>query len=291
MKRKLAFTLALIIAFLTFSGFAYKEDDVRFISAPVAAGNLILQTNTQVLRVAENTIYYKGGVYTVPDEYLKTWNEQYPNMLATGDIRGTILMKDNNSDIVFIGDSRMVFMYYHGIDKEAPQERQDLTNSISWIAQSGEGLDWFNEYAFPALYNDASYVGKTIVISLGTNDLTGNYNAMIRRYKQTLINLTVLMPGCNICVTTINPGEGPKGKGYNYRIERFNQMLRTQLPPGIHVIDGYALCDTYIPRTYLPNDGVHFDSVFNYAMENFYYSEAKRISDESKAAAAAPGAF
>ena len=270
----------LMTAYLFLCGFAYKSSNMKFVSqdAPTMQG-IVIPQYSEVIRLSKGTVLYKNAVYNVEDSFLTSYDNVKPDMFAAGLFKGNTVITDNGTSVVFVGDSRIMSMSANNKTNAVNKTQQmKLQRSISWVGEGGAGLSWFNDIAFPTLDTNGGYKGKVIVFSLGVNDvvLSKDVEGVKRTYKEEIAFLANRWQGSILCVTTVNPIEGPLDSKFNKKIESFNSMIRNELPATVHVIDGAALCDTVIPREYL--DTYHFGPNFDYAMESFYYNEAVKAA-------------
>lgn len=168
--------------------------------------------------------------------------------LPGGTYADMVCVKDNHSDTVLIGDSRLCFA-------EAITE----DTSVSWIAKGGMGVDWFQYDVIPASKN--AFDGKTVVLSLGVNDIGiphENMNLLLERYKECIDVLKENNPSVTVYVTTIAPlGPMFDGSVQQKNIAYFNMMLRDGFLP-VNVIDVDLHLQTYGYDYLQKGDNLHF---------------------------------
>lgn len=275
MKRIFIILLS-VMSFSMLCGFTYKSSDFKFTASDVATPQgVVIPKYSEVLRLSDGLVQYKAYYLNVDDSQLRDYNDIRDEFFTYGVVTSPTKIIDNGSGVVFVGDSRISMMIDDNtIGAISDKSWAGMQNSISWIAKGGADMSWLCEVACPTLNNSSSYKGKTVVISMGVNDLlvSNNTKATIDAYKNMYYFLAENWKECKLCVTTVNPIQGEKNSTYNLRIEQFNNMIRNELPDSITVIDGCAACDTVIPRYY--KDFVHFDTATSLAMEQFYYTQA-----------------
>ncbi len=279
MRRFVKISLIMTV-YLFLCGFAYKSSDMKFVKQDAeTVQGVIIPKYSEVIKLSRGTVLYKNMICNVDDSLLVPYDKIKPEMFEEGLFKGNTIITDNHSSVVFIGDSRIMNMSENNKNNAVNKAKQQiLQRSISWVGEGGAGLSWFNDIAFPTLDTNGGYKGRVIVFSLGVNDvvLSKDVEGVKRTYKEEIAFLVNRWQGSILCVTTVNPIEGPLDSKFNKKIESFNNMIRNELPATVRVIDGAALCDTVIPRVYL--DTYHFGPDFDYAMESFYYNEAVRAA-------------
>lgn len=70
------------------------------------------------------------------------------------------LIKDNNTDVILVGDSRVYFLLEHN---------PDIQSSV--CCRPGSKVEWLEETALPSLNTDENIADKTIVIISGVNNM------------------------------------------------------------------------------------------------------------------------
>ncbi len=103
--------------------------------------------------------------WTIPDEC--------PVMVREGDRvsfdngNGLQVYEDNDSNVIFIGDSRAAFMM-----------NDTGYKGVSWVTMPGRGADCLANEAIPAV--SSSLGGKTVVFVVGINDISPLRNSYER---------------------------------------------------------------------------------------------------------------
>ena len=142
--------------------------------------------------------------------------------------------------MVFIGDSRFVQM------EEAVGE-----NPYVWIAESGKGLDWFEEKG--AQRADAVIgTGTRVLINLGVNDVR-NIDRYITFFNQKAAEWT--LRGAVVYYASVNP-VWTNPYVTKEQVEAFNQKLQVNLAPYVIWIDSYSWMQAAGMRIV---DGLHYD--------------------------------
>ena len=142
--------------------------------------------------------------------------------------------------MVFIGDSRFVQM------EEAVGE-----NPYVWIAESGKGLDWFEEKGVQRA--DAVIgTGTRVLINLGVNDVR-NIDRYITFFNQKAAEWT--LRGAVVYYASVNP-VWTNPYVTKEQVEAFNQKLQANLAPYITWIDSYSWVQAAGMRIV---DGLHYD--------------------------------
>ncbi|MCR4705092.1 MAG: hypothetical protein K5641_03405 [Lachnospiraceae bacterium] len=201
--------------------------------------------------------------WTIPDEC--------PVMVREGDRvsfdngNGLQVYEDNDSNIIFVGDSRAAFMMtdtgYKG---------------VSWVTMPGRGADCLANEAIPAI--SSSLAGKTVIFVIGINDISPLRNSYERMqlmnwYTSYYKSLVASNPTTTFYVTSVTMRGNmitPQYIRFNNAIQFFNNRMSSI--PGIHYIDtfGYLLGTGY---GYLsPEDTLHYDvdtnrRLFQYIMK------------------------
>lgn len=142
--------------------------------------------------------------------------------------------------MVFIGDSRFVQM------EEAVGE-----NPYVWIAESGKGLDWFEEKGVQRA--DAVIgTGTRVLINLGVNDVR-NIDRYIEFFNQKAAEWT--LRGAVVYYASVNP-VWTNPYVTKEQVEAFNQKLQANLAPYVTWIDSYSWMRAAGMRIV---DGLHYD--------------------------------
>ena len=142
--------------------------------------------------------------------------------------------------MVFIGDSRFVQM------EEAVGE-----NPYVWIAESGKGLDWFEEKGVQRA--DAVIgTGTRVLINLGVNDVR-NIDRYIEFFNQKAAEWT--LRGAVVYYASVNP-VWTNPYVTKEQVEAFNQKLQANLAPYVTWIDSYSWMQAAGMRIV---DGLHYD--------------------------------
>lgn len=142
--------------------------------------------------------------------------------------------------IVFIGDSRFVQM------EEAVGE-----NPYVWIAESGKGLDWFEEKGVQRA--DAVIgTGTRVLINLGVNDVR-NIDRYITFFNQKAAEWT--LRGAVVYYASVNP-VWTNPYVTKEQVEAFNRKLQADLAPYVIWIDSYSWLQAVGLRIV---DGLHYD--------------------------------
>ncbi len=154
---------------------------------------------------------------------------------------------------VFVGDSRTVQlqMAIGSTDK-------------AYIAQVGEGYNYFKNTALPAI-TDYAGSGTNMIINFGVNDL-----ANASKYI-TLVNNNIdawTEAGINVYYAAVTP-VGNCSSVTNTQIENFNKKLQSELDPRVKWIDGY----TYLTQTgFSTPDGLHYNKDTYKSLYSYYMS-------------------
>ena len=178
---------------------------------------------------------YVNGAYlaAVPAALEKTQADGQAALPRTGQIIPGAAM-------VFIGDSRFVQM------EEAVGE-----NPYVWIAESGKGLDWFEEKGVQRA--DAVIgTGTRVLINLGVNDVR-NIDRYIEFFNQKAAEWT--LRGAVVYYASVNP-VWTNPYVTKEQVEAFNQKLQANLAPYVTWIDSYSWMRAAGMRIV---DGLHYD--------------------------------
>ncbi|MBQ9438752.1 MAG: hypothetical protein IJU50_10535 [Lachnospiraceae bacterium] len=153
-----------LLAFLSLCGFGYGEGRVAYVKEDYISGILSLKAGQEVFVSLEmegfSQIYHNGTAYLIPSSLL----EDYHALEARGWKKGEEivyepLIQDRFSDLLFIGDSRFVQMFWDSKD-----------STSSWICEIGRGYSFLADIAVPMLEKE-NLSGVDIVLCLGANDL------------------------------------------------------------------------------------------------------------------------
>lgn len=183
---------------------------------------------------------YVNGAYLAPAEAASAPEAAAPAVFGAG--------------VVFIGDSRFVQM------EEAVGE-----NPCVWIAESGKGLDWFEEKGVQRA--DAVIgTGTRVLINLGVNDVR-NIDRYISFFNRKAAEWT--MRGASVYYASVNP-VWTNPYVTKEQVEAFNRKLRANLSPGILWIDSYSWMQAAGLRIV---DGLHYDDTTYRNLYAYYLTE------------------
>ncbi|WP_051209338.1 SH3 domain-containing protein [Butyrivibrio sp. WCD3002] len=144
------------------------------------------------------------------------------------------------SNFVFAGDSRTV------------QMNQAVGKSGSvWVAQVGEGYDFFVNTAIPSIDANAGS-GTAIIINFGVNDLH-NVDKYIKKVNSKIDSW--VSKGATVYYAAVLPvSDYPTIT--NADIEAFNSKLQSGLDSRVCYLDGYTFLQN---NGFSTNDGLHYD--------------------------------
>jgi hypothetical protein len=170
-----------------------------------------------------------------------------------------IFTTDTKSDIVFVGDSRTVGLYYSCKNFEG-----------SYIAKSGMGLNWL-KLQLCALYDVKN---KIILINMGVNDLE-NIDEYLRFYN-SLPNEFV--QNNKVVFLTVNPVDeqtAVKNRLYhkNSDINSFNSRMKNELRKDIYILDSNSYLVSSGFKAY---DGLHYNDATNKKIYKWVVEECKK---------------
>ena len=171
--------------------------------------------------------------------------------MTSAQIQGMSSVAQAAAGVVFIGDSRMV------------QMNEDIPgNPCIWVAENGQGYDWFYEKGAPIADH---YIGNgsKVLINFGVNDVR-NIDKYIPFVNAKAAEWTAR--GAKVYYASVNPvWNYPRVT--NEQIEAFNVKLQANLIPQVTWIDSYH----YLMQSgfYLV-DGVHYDDASNQKIYHFY---------------------
>lgn len=145
--------------------------------------------------------------------------------------------------LVYIGDSRTVGL------KDALNN-----NNITFIAETGTGLDYLKNNVVPTLGTYLTSDKKFMVLAFGVNDL-GNIDNYISYYKE----LITMYPNLKIYFLSVNPVNEELAKNNNYSvtnsdIDSFNQKLSDSFK------DNYIDSNSQIVNSIKTTDGIHYEA-------------------------------
>ncbi len=193
-------------------------------------------------------IFYLFFLFTIPVYCAENDGVNSNVVVPTTTINNQI-----NTAYVFLGDSRFV-----GMDKTV---HLALLPDVYVIAKVGQGYDWLESNALPALNNlkaTTNYDRYIVICNLGVNDL-GNVN----KYINILPALTD--ENTKLYWDSVNPTVDSSALVKCANIEQFNATLH-QYIPNTNWIDTY----TYLQVSgFNAHDGVHYDSATYTKL--FYY--------------------
>ncbi len=154
---------------------------------------------------------------------------------------------------VFVGDSRTVQL----------QMAVGSTDK-AYIAQVGEGYNYFKNTALPAI-TDYAGPGTNMIINFGVNDLA-NASKYISLVNNNIDAWTEA--GINVYYAAVTP-VGNCSSVTNTQIENFNTRLQSELDPRVKWIDGY----TYLTQTgFSTPDGLHYNKDTYKSLYSYYMS-------------------
>lgn len=163
-------------------------------------------------------------------------------------------LKKSTRGVIFVGDSRFVQMH------QAMGE-----TGVNYVAQGWMGYDWLKDTAIPQI---DPFVGKgsKIVINLGVNDIDNidNYIALVNQ-KAAEWNAK----GAKVYYATVNPVAEDFPKFKNFRVEEFNNKLKSQLI-GVNIIDTYSFLKSY---GYELVDHVHYKGTTSFNIYAYIMSQ------------------
>ncbi len=195
-----------------------------------------------------------GASVTVTGETDNGWYQILRNG-TVGYIRSDFLQeKAAYTSYIFAGDSRTVQMS-QAVDKD----------EHTWIAQVGEGYDYFVNTAIYQI--DASITdGSVVIINFGVNDLH-NVDKYISKVNSKIDSW--IEAGATVYYASVLPvSDYPTIT--NDDIESFNSTIRKGLDSRIGWLDGYTYLQTYGFET---ADGLHYDYDTYKNLYSYYMSE------------------
>ncbi len=166
----------------------------------------------------------------------------------------------------FLGEKTVATSYIFAGDSRTVQMSQAVSKSEhTWIAQVGEGYDYFVNTAIPQI--DASITdGCVIIINYGVNDLH-NVDKYISKINSKIDSW--IEKGATVYYAAVLPvSDYPTIT--NADIESFNSTIRSGLDSRIGWLDGYTYLQTYGFNT---ADGLHFDYDTYRNLYAYYMSE------------------
>lgn len=272
MKQKCGLVMLLLVTFLLGTGFTGKDriESILYTKEPTVvykeASGLSEVLGTldafEEVAVIQNNMNQKAGFavisYGGQKGYVKlgslhVYETVIPYAVEAGYkklmLQMLYVIPEEPSGIIFMGDSRTGQMF-HCV-------REYGTND-TWIAQSGEGYDWFSRIAVP-ITQGAAKEGDKIVIQMGINDLFGHTPEQAAMNYMIFANSEMMewvMNQAEVYVVSINPVE-KHGTIKNEQIEMFNLLMQSCLPEEIHYIDTYSVMKA---GRYPTVDGIHYSN-------------------------------
>ena len=227
----------------------------------VYENDLTLYTNDRVnIRTGAGTEYDKlltlsrGAAVDVTGETTNGWYQAFYKG-NVGYIKSDYLgEKVPATSFVFAGDSRTVQM------SQAVKKSQ-----YTWIAQVGEGYDYFVNTAIPQI--DASVGdGTVVIINYGVNDLH-NVDKYISKVNSKIDSW--IAAGATVYYAAVLPVSNYPTIT-NADIENFNNTLHNGLDSRIGWLDGYSYLQT---NGFNTADGLHFDFDTYRNLYSYYMSK------------------
>ena len=226
---------------------AFGDDDVAALRHFVTYG----MNEGRQASALFNLKTYKANYEDLREAYGSTENSNekyYMHYIKYGynEVRNPIikdgaLVVDDDSDFVFVGDSRFFGMY-----------RACYGSGGSYLACSGKGLDWLQP-RMSSLYN---MKGKYIVINMGVNDLK-NIRGYIKFYNSFPDSF---FENNKVIFMTVNPVDEELEKKYgiykkNKDINNFNEIMKKELRSEFRILDSNYYMNK---KGFVTYDGLHY---------------------------------
>ena len=194
---------------------------------------------------------------------------------------------DKYDKIIFVGDSRTAML-------RSTLQRQcgsDILKKMSFVCQTGQGLDWMKKWGEKQLFDEISKTDdnekKTAVIfNLGVNDLIHkngkgvSYDSVASDYASYMNGLSrkLTTRNCELFYMSVNPcNTAMKPTRKESEIRGFNNRLRQRLNGNFKWINSYSylMRHGYTTRCEFrgyTDDGVHysmrtFKRIYSYAIK------------------------
>lgn len=174
-------------------------------------------------------------------------------------VRGDFMITElPGTPLLFVGDSRTV------------QLRMAVGDSDkAYIAEVGEGYNYFKNTALPAIQSYAGH-GTRMIINFGVNDLTNidNYIELVNNNIDKWSDA-----GISVYYASVTPVSSYPTVT-NAQIEAFNKKLKSSLDSRVKWIDGY----TYLSRNgFGTPDGLHYTPETYKKLYSYYLSVIDQI--------------
>lgn len=168
--------------------------------------------------------------------------------------------------IIIIGDSRM------NLIKKKVDYSKKIPKNVSFIAESGMEINWFNKTAIKEL-TDKLYIKQknvAVIINMGVNDIDfyNNIKGTVNSYKEGYTMLSTLFPDTDFYILSINPINEKIINNYIKSNTRTNEMIKTTNGMFEKYIkntkkDNLKYCDSYNKLDFDTRDGLHYTKETN----------------------------
>lgn len=155
------------------------------------------------------------------------------------------LIKDNNTDVILVGDSRVYFLLEHN---------PDIKSSV--CCRPGSKIEWLEETALPSLKTDENIADKTIVIISGVNNMMEEKPESIAKHMSKIYNEFTDL-GANVVLCNVGPTGKDIDSNFNKKIIRYNNEIKKRIPSVVD-LHGFLVENGFEYR--IPDDIWHYDT-------------------------------
>ena len=155
------------------------------------------------------------------------------------------LIKDNNTDVILVGDSRVYFLLEHN---------PDIQSSV--CCRPGSKVEWLEETALPSLNTDENIADKTIVIISGVNNMMEEDPKDIAEHMNEIYNEFTDL-GANVVLCNIGPTGKDIDSDFNRKIIQYNTEIKHRIPSVVD-LHGFLVKNGFEYR--IPDDIWHYDT-------------------------------
>ena len=205
---------------------------------------------------------YRGNIIAGTE---RQWN----SLDSTSDPEKWVLLtsQSNSKKLIIIGASRVQQMH------ECVSAKPDVT----FMAEGGEGLDWFKKQVLPSLdVMLKAYPDSIVVLQLGNNDVKRSMSdrklkSVCRKYVKTYRQLIKKYSKTAFYIMDVLPSGNGEPKKKNQKRETFNHAIAKAFPK--QSIGGY---DYLTKKGFTTTDGIHYDSktyrkLYSYILKKVNY--------------------
>lgn len=169
-------------------------------------------------------------------------------------------------EIIIIGDSRMSLI------KNKIDYSKEIPKNISFIAENGKEIKWFNKVAIKELTEKLSVNNENVavVINMGVNDISfyNNIKGTVNAYKEGYTMPAKIFPNVHFYILSINPINENIINDYfklntrtNKKIEKTNNMFQEYINNSKK--ENLKYCDSYNNINFNTKDGLHYTKETN----------------------------